>query len=164
MNDEARRYVVAWALLIAALALCVVPLPGILDTFNPNWVALLFIYVSVTDPRRFGLLSAFCSGIALDVMTGALMGQNALALITISYLCTRFHLRVRAFPLSQIAGWTVLLLALYQFILFWIDGVAGRSVAPLERLAPIASGSLLLFLAWIMRDFDHREVRMRIET
>ena len=162
MNDEARRYVLTGIALAGALALSVVPWPGILDAFNPNWVALLFIYVSVTDPRRFGLISAFAGGIALDVMTGALMGQNALALITISYLCMRFHLRVRAFPLSQIAGWTVLLLALYQFILFWIDGVAGRSVTALERLGPIASGALVLLLAWAVRDAGHREVQMRI--
>jgi len=164
VSDEARRYVIGWIGLIAALALCVVPWPGLLDAFNPNWVAVLFIYVSVTDPRRFGLVSAFFGGIALDVMTGALMGQNALAMITLSYLGTRFHLRVRAFPLSQIVGWTVLLLALYQFILFWIDGVAGRSVGAFERLGPIVSGSLVLFMAWIMRDVDHRELNMRIES
>ena len=147
-----------------ALALSVVPWPGFLDDVNPNWVALLLIYMSVTAPRRFGLFSAFFAGLALDVMTGALLGQNALGLITIVYLSTRFHLRVRAFPLSQIVGWTVVLLVLYQFILFWIDGVAGRSVAPLTRLGPIASGSLIMFLAWFVRDYGQREIRMRIEV
>lgn len=164
MSGEAHRYVIAWVWLTAALALSAVPLPGFVHAFNPDWVVLLLIYTSVTDPRRFGLITAMLAGLALDVMNGALLGQNALALITISFLCTRFHFRVRAFPLSQIVGWTVALLLLYQFVLFWIDGVVDRSVGPGERLGPVVSGTVILFFAWILRDYDQREMRMRIET
>lgn len=162
MNDEARGYIAAWCWMIAALALSVMPLPGYIEAFNPDWVALLLIYRSVTDPRRFGLISAFFAGLALDVMTGALLGQNALAMITLVYLSNRFHLRVRAAPLSQITGWSIVLLLLYQFLLFWVDGVAGRSVDAVARLGPVASGAVILFVAWFMRDFDQREVRVRI--
>lgn len=162
MSDEAHRYVIAWGWLMAALALSVVPWPGVVNALNPDWVVLLLIYTSVTDPRRFGLVTAFLAGLALDVMNGALLGQNALALITISYLCARFHFRVRAFPLSQIVGWSAALLLLYQFILFWIDGVVGRSVGAGERLGPVFSGTVILFVAWILRDYDQRDTRMRI--
>jgi rod shape-determining protein MreD len=147
---------------MAALALSVVPWPGVVNALNPDWVVLLLIYTSVTDPRRFGLLTAFLAGLALDVMNGALLGQNALALITISYLCARFHFRVRAFPLSQIVGWSAALLLLYQFMLFWIDGVVGLSVGAGERLGPVVSGTIILFIAWILRDYDQRDTRMRI--
>jgi len=164
MSDGAHRYAIAWGWLMAALALSVVPWPGFVNTLNPDWVVLLLIYTSVTDPRRFGLVSAFVAGLALDVMNGALLGQNALALITISYLCTRFHFRVRAFPLSQIVGWTAALLLLYQFVLFWVDGVVGRSVSAGARLGPVATGTVILFIAWVLRDYDQRDMRMRIET
>lgn len=164
MNDELRRYVVAWIWLAGALALSVVPWPGILNAFNPNWVAVYLIYLSLTDPRRIGLVGGFLAGLALDVMTGALLGQNALALITVLFLSMRFHLRVRAFPVSQLVGWAAVLLGLYQFILFWIDGVIGRSVEPVERLAPVASGTLVLFFAWFARHSEDREARMRIEA
>jgi rod shape-determining protein MreD len=164
VSGEFHRYVAAWIWLTGALALSVVPWPGFLNALNPDWVVLLLIYMSVTDPLRFGLIGAFLAGLALDVMTGALLGQNALALITVSFLCARFHFRVRAFPLSQIVGWSAVLLLLYQFILFWIDGVAGRSVAAGERLGPIISGVVVLFFVWLLRDYDQREMRMRIET
>jgi rod shape-determining protein MreD len=164
MSGEIRRYCVAWLWLAGALALSVVPLPGFVNTLNPNWVAVFLIYMSLTDPRRIGLFGAFAAGLALDVMTGALLGQNALALITILFLSMRFHLRVRAFPISQLAGWAAVLLALYQFILFWIDGVTGRSVEPIERLAPVVSGTVVLLIAWFIRDFDERDDRMRIEA
>jgi rod shape-determining protein MreD len=162
VSDGAHRYVIAWGWLMAALALSVVPWPGVVNALNPDWVVLLLIYTSVTDPRRFGLLTAFLAGLALDVMNGALLGQNALALITISYLCARFHFRVRAFPLSQIVGWSAALLLLYQFMLFWIDGVVGLSVGAGERLGPVVSGTIILFIAWILRDYDQRDTRMRI--
>jgi hypothetical protein len=66
--------------------------------------------------------------------------------------------------MSQLAGWAAVLLALYQFILFWIDGVIGRSVEPIERLAPIASGTLALFVIWFVHSYDQREERVRIEA
>lgn len=164
MSDEIRRYLLAWLLLAGALALSVVPWPGLVNAFNPNWVVVLLIHLSLSDPRRIGLVGAFFAGLALDVMTGALLGQNAIALITVLFLCMRFHLRVRAFPVSQLAGWAALLIALYQFILFWIDGVIGRNVEPIERLAPIASGTLVLVVLWLLRNYEHREERVRIEA
>lgn len=164
MNREIRRYFRAWLLVAGALALSVVPWPGFINALNPNWVAVLLIYLSLADPRRVGLVGAFLAGLALDVMTGALLGQNAIALITVLYLCMRFHLRVRAFPMSQLAGWAAVLLALYQFILFWIDGVIDRSVEPVERLAPVVSGTLVLLILWFARTYDEHEERVRIEA
>ena len=164
MNEELRSYLIAWLWLAGALALSVIPWPGLINALNPNWVAVYLIYLSLADPRRIGLVGAFFAGLALDVMTGALLGQNAIALITVLFLCMRFYLRLRAFPVSQLAGWAAVLLALYQFILFWIDGVVGRSVDPVERLAPIASGTLVLLIAWLIRNQDHTEERVRIEA
>ena len=40
---------------------------------------------------------------------------------------------MRVFPLSQLTATVFALLALYQFLLFWINGVAGVS-APVDRL------------------------------
>ena len=121
-------------LLIGSLALSVLPLPALVTPFEPDWAAVLLVYFSLTRPGRFGLLTAFWLGVALDVLTGALLGQNALALITICYLSQRFHLRIRAFPMSQVVATGAALLGLYQFMLFWIDGVAGRCVFVGEML------------------------------
>jgi rod shape-determining protein MreD len=164
VTAEIHRYLRAWVLVAGALALSVVPWPGIIDAANPNWVAVLLIHLSLVEPRRVGLVGAFLAGLALDVMTGALLGQNAIALITVLFLCMRFHLRVRAFPVSQLLGWAAVLLALYQFILFWIDGVIDRSVDPIERLAPIATGTAVLAVLWLFRNYEQREERVRIEA
>lgn len=153
---------VAVLLLIGSLALSVLPLPAQLATFEPSWSAVLLVYLSFTRPGLFGLLTAFGVGLALDVLTGALLGQNALGLITLSYLCQRFHLRIRAFPVSQTIATGFVLLALYQFMLFWIDGVAGREVPALSRIGSVLAGTFLLALALAVRSPGGHESRTRI--
>ena len=150
--------------LLAALALTVVPMPAQVAAFKPDWVAALLIYWSVVDPSRFSLLTAFWMGLALDVLTGALLGQNALALIVVMYLAHRFHLRIRAFPISQLVVTLTALLGLYQFVLFWVDGMAGRSVPGIERFGPIGSGALLLLLAFALQGVSVREAKTRLEV
>jgi hypothetical protein len=46
------------------------------------------------------------------------------------------------------------LLSLYQFTLFWIDGVAGRTVPLIERWGPVVSGAVVFAL--ILTAFDRR--------
>jgi rod shape-determining protein MreD len=144
------------------LALSLVPLPGVLAAFRPDWVAVVLLYWSLTAPRRFSLLTAFWMGIALDTLSGSLLGQHALALLVIVYLAERLHLRIRVFPISQL-GFTVLaLLGLYQFILFWIDGVAGRTVPLMERWAPPLTGTLVWLALLAVFDSGRREAHARL--
>jgi rod shape-determining protein MreD len=85
-----------------------------------------------------------------------------LALLLIVYLSQRFYLRIRVFPASQLALTAVVLLSLYEFLLFWIDGVVGRTVAPVERWAPIISSTVLwiVLIAFIERGRQDAEARM----
>ena len=73
-----------------------------------------------------------------------------LALLVIVYLADKFHLRLRVFPVSQLAITVFVLLCLHVFILFWIDGIAGRNVPLAERWVPPFTSTLvwlaLLFL------------------
>jgi len=125
------------------LALAVVPLPAMIAPFRPDWVAVILIYWSLAAPRRFSLMTAFWMGLALDALSGSLLGQHSLALLLVVYLAERFYLRVRVFPVSQMAVTVLILLALYEFVLFWIDGVAGRTVPVIERWAPPLTGTLV---------------------
>jgi rod shape-determining protein MreD len=79
----------------------------------------------------------------LDVAYGTLLGQHALALCVITFMTVRFHLLMRVFPLSQLTMTVFALLALYQFILFWINGVVGISVPAIAYWGPVVTGTLL---------------------
>ena len=141
--------------LAATLALASVPLPDAVAPFRPDWVAVVLLYWSLMAPRHFSLLTAFWMGIALDTLTGALLGQNALALLLVVYLAEKFHLRLRVFPISQLAFTVLVLLGLYEFVLFWIDGLAGRTVPLIERWLPPLTGTLVWVALYMM--FDRRE-------
>jgi rod shape-determining protein MreD len=147
--------------LVATLALASVPLPDSLAPFRPDWVAVVLIYWSLMSPRQFSLLTAFWMGIALDTLTGALLGQNALALLVVVYLAEKFYLRLRVFPVSQLAFTVLVLLGLYEFILFWIDGMAGRSVPLIERWLPPLTGTLVWVLMYVFHDRRERDAPAR---
>jgi len=148
--------------LVLTLALVAVPLPDSVAPLRPDWVAVVLLYWSLMAPRHFSLLTAFWMGIALDTLSGALLGQNALALLVVVYLAEKFHLRLRVFPMSQLAITVFLLLGLYEFILFWIDGMAGRSVPLVERWVPPLTGTLVWVLLYMMFDRREREAPARL--
>ena len=148
--------------LVTTLALATVPLPDSVAPLRPDWVAVVLLYWSLMAPRHFSLMTAFWMGIALDTLSGALLGQNALALLVVVYLAERFHLRLRVFPLSQLAVTVLLLLGLYEFILFWIDGMAGRTVPLVERWLPPLTGTLAWVALYMLFDRREREAPARI--
>ena len=157
-----RNWWASTASLVLTLALVAVPLPGAVAPLRPDWVAVVLLYWSLMAPRQFSLLTAFWMGIAVDTLTGALLGQNALALLVVVYLAERFYLRLRVFPISQLAITVFLLLGLYEFILFWIDGMAGRTVPLIERWAPPLTGTLVWVLLYILFDRREREAPARL--
>jgi len=152
----ARRHWWASVLSLAAtLMLAVVPLPDLVAPLRPDWVAVVLLYWSLMAPRHFSLLTALWMGIALDTLSGALLGQNALALLVVVYLAEKFYLQLRVFPVSQLAITVLLLLGLYEFILFWVDGMADRAVPLIERWLPPITGTLVWLAMYVL--FDHRE-------
>jgi rod shape-determining protein MreD len=162
MAEREHSWFVPALSLVLTLALSLVPLPHAISAFRPDWVAVVLLYWSLTAPRRFSLLTAFWMGIVLDTLSGSLLGQHALALLVIVYLAERLHLRIRVFPVSQL-GLTVLgLLGLYEFILFWIDGVAGRTVPLAERWGPPLAGTLVWLAMLAVFDSGRREAHARL--
>lgn len=129
--------------IIVSLMLMVVPLPDWAQHFRPDWVALTLIYWAMMLPRSWSVGTAWIVGLILDVAQGTILGQHALALCFIVFVTVRFHLLMRVFPTSQLTATVFSLLALYQFILFWINGVAGIDTPAISYWAPVISGTLI---------------------
>jgi rod shape-determining protein MreD len=145
--------------IIFALMLMVVPLPDWAAPFRPDWVALTLIYWAMMMPRTWSVGSAWIIGILLDVAQGTILGQHALALCLIVFITVRFHLLMRVFPLQQLAATVFAILALYQFILFWINGVAGIDVPAVDYWGPVITGTLF----WPVVLLVLRGVRVRVQ-
>jgi len=129
--------------IVVGLMLMIAPLPDWMAAFRPDWLTLILIYWAMWMPRTWSVGSAWLIGLILDVAHGTLLGQHALALCVVVYVTVRFHLLMRVFPMSQLTATVFSLLTLYQFLLFWINGVAGIPVDLVYYWAPIISGTVL---------------------
>ncbi len=129
--------------LLVGLMLTMMPLPNAVEYARPDWLALLVIFWAMQLPRTWSVGSAWIIGIMLDVANGTVLGQHALALCVLAFITVRFHLLMRVFPLSQLTATIFAMLALYQFLLFWVNGVAGISAPAASYWAPVISGTVL---------------------
>lgn len=149
-SERSARHLPILASIIVALMLAISPVPDALQPFRPDWVALTLIYWAIVLSGTYGVGTAWLVGIVLDVAQGTLLGQHALALSAVAYLTVRFHLQLRVFPLGQLTLTVAGLLAVYQFILFWINGVAGLSTPAIRFWGPLVSGTLLWPLVYFL--------------
>jgi rod shape-determining protein MreD len=142
-NFRADRNLPVIVTIIVALMLTMMPLPDSIAAFRPDWVALIMIFWAMSIPRSYNVGVAWIAGIFLDVTQGTLLGQYALALCAVTYITVKFHLLMRVFPLLQLTATIFALLALYQFLLFWINGVVGVNAPPVSYWGPVLTGALI---------------------
>lgn len=148
-RDRNSRRLPVIVTLLVGLMLTIMPLPASAEPFRPDWLALLLMFWAMQLPRTWSVGSAWIVGIVLDVAQGTLLGQHALALSVIVFVTVRFHLLMRVFPLSQLTATVFALLALYQFILFWVNGVTGVSAPSITYWAPVITGTALWPFAYM---------------
>jgi len=128
--------------IVVALMLAIAPLPNWAEAFRPDFVTLTLIYWAMNQPKQYSVGWAWAMGLILDVAQGPLLGQHALALSLVIYVTVKFHLQIRQFPMLQLSATVFALLALYQFILFWVNGVAGISADAVNYWGPVIAGAL----------------------
>jgi len=145
--------------IIVSIMLMVIPLPDWAVAFRPDWVALTLIYWAMMLPRTWSVGTAWLIGIVLDVSQGTILGQHALALCFIVFITVHFHLLMRVFPMQQLTATVFAILTLYQFILFWINGVAGVDVQLVNYWGPVLTGTLF----WPVVTILLSRIRMRVQ-
>ena len=126
-----------------ALILAVVPVPLWLAWGRPEWVALVLIYWVIALPHRVGLVTALLLGLMLDVVEGAVFGQNGFALIVISLLSLLLYQRLRVFSLLQQCGVVFVLVGINQMVCQWVENLEGAGANSLLFLLPAFSSALL---------------------
>jgi len=144
---------------LAALVLTILPLPRWLEILRPDLVLLVVIYWSLTAPRVAGLTFAWLCGFGIDVIRGMVLGQHAVAFLLVATITHHFQLRMRIFRIWHQAFAVLLLLAIYQFTVFWIDGIVGEAVVTWLRWIPVLTGALLWPIAVAVMDTWNRRRR-----
>ena len=145
--------------LVSSLLVLVVPLPSGFDLARPYLLAMLLCYWILEAPDHVGLGIAFVSGLAADIVSGTLLGEQALRLVVLTFLVQRFRARLRFFPLWQQALAVLALLLNDRLIATAIRFASGDGAPPWGSwLSPVVGFALW---PWLFLLLDELRLRLR---
>ncbi len=117
----------------------------------PGFLALILVFWNVYQPRRIGIMLAWLLGLVMDIYSGSLLGQHALAYSLLSFGAIALHRRLLWY---SIAGQALQLLPLFflaQLVVvivhFFFTGVWPQWF---HFVSPVATAILWLPLATIV--------------
>lgn len=143
VEGGAHGYWVVLASLFVAAVLAVIPLPAWLVWGRPEWIALVLVYWCIALPHRVGVVVAVFAGLAMDLLEGAVLGQNTFALAVLALLSVALYQRLRVFSLWQQSGIVFLLIGIHQLICQWVQNLEGVGARSLLFLLPALTSALL---------------------
>jgi rod shape-determining protein MreD len=136
--------------LLVSLVLTLLPVDPLLRAIWPHWTAMVMIYWVLEGNRLRFFGQAWLLGLVLDIFTGTLLGQQALSLLLMSFLLSRFRNRLRFFPPWQQAVAVLAMLSIDRLIALVVFMVTSEPWPPLLwYLSPVVGMVLWpwLFLA-----------------
>lgn len=157
--NETQHWLLMPATLLLAVILTLLPMPAWTIWFRPTWVLMVIIYWAMMTPYRVNVGTAWIAGLLLDVLSGTLLGEHALALTVVTYFVVRMHTQLRMYHLLQQSLWIGIFAVIYQFILFCVQGFLGE--LPKTWMYWSASVTTMLLWPWIsiiLRD-QHRRYK-----
>jgi len=111
--------------LTASLVLTIIPLPATLSEVRPAWVLLVVLYVQCCLPTYFRITWVFLLGLCLDVLSSAVMGEHAFALLLTTWLATGRQRRFGFLSTLQQMSVIGLFCLFYEFVIYCIDAFFG---------------------------------------
>jgi len=148
---------IIWLTFFIALLLGIVPFPHF-EILRPLFMALLLAFWALELPQRVGMVTAWCLGIAQDVLDGTFLGHNALILTLITFLVLSLQQRVRMFPMWQQSLVVLVIFGLAQLLQLWLSALTGNR----ETLAVLLP-ALISALLWHWVSFGLRGLRRRFK-
>jgi len=136
-----------WAIVATfglSLMLVIMPLPSWAVAWRPEWTTLVLIYWCMALPHRVGVASGWGVGLIQDVLTGTLLGQQALSLALSAYMTLQIHRRLRIYPIYQQMLVIFFIILISELPNLWVRGLQGH---PPQNIEFIYS-SLTSFILW----------------
>lgn len=143
MTRATRDRLLIAATLAGALTLTILPLPNWAAAYRPQWAALVLIFWCLARPQQVGVFWAFGIGLLQDVVSGAVLGENALTLAVVAFLAVELHARILPFPPWQQTLSVWLLLVVERLLSLWILGATGQPTPTLGYWLPTFVSAML---------------------
>lgn len=145
--------------LLLALLLSILPMPNVIAELRPYWPALVLSYWLLETPHRAGLGLAFSLGLIADLVSGTLLGEQALRLCILAFIVLRFRARLRFFPLWQQSLALLVLLLNDRVVVLMVRGFTGEGLPPWTFW--IAPGVGMLLWPWVFLLLDDLRLKLR---
>ncbi len=138
-----------WATLIFAFLLNVVPLGRV--AAMPDFLALVLVFWNVHESRRVGIGAAFVFGLLMDVHSGAVLGQHALAYTLLSFFAITIHRRLLWFTVPSQAVQILPLFFGAHAVSLVVRMIAGGMFPGWQvLLAPVFEALLWPIVTWLL--------------
>ncbi len=134
---------VIWLTLVAALVLNVAPMPAFLEVGRPLWLMLIVAFWALMLPERLGMAGAWLFGLAQDVLSGTLLGQNGLVLVLVVCMVHALYRRLHMFPVWQQCLVLLVVFGLAQLVQLWLLALTGNPPPTLIFVLPALVSALL---------------------
>ncbi len=140
-----------------AFLLNLLPWSGALLRAHPDFVLLVLLYWSVSQPRSIGQGAGFAFGLVMDVADSVLLGQHALVYVVAIYLAQLLRLRILQLSLLEQALHVGTILVLAQAMVVLLNFSLGSEFPGLLlALSPVLGAAL-----WPPLDFVANLPRFR---
>jgi rod shape-determining protein MreD len=113
---------------LIAIILALLPISGTSSWLRPAWVVLVTLYWTIALPARVDIGWAWIIGLLLDGLYGTLLGEHALAFVLTVYLAGLIRRQLLNFSLELQTVVILVLLLIYQVIIYLIQGFAGQVI------------------------------------
>ena len=138
-----------WTTLAVAFLLNIVPLGRV--PAMPDFLALVLVFWNVHQSRRVGVGVAFFFGLLMDVHSGAVLGQHALAYTLLSFFAVTIHRRLLWFTVPSQAVQILPLFLAAQAVSLVVHLIAGGMFPGWELiLAPVFQALLWPVATWLL--------------
>jgi len=144
-----------WLTFLIALLLSVVPFPHV-EILRPMFLALPLAYWALELPSKVGMLTAWCLGMAEDILFGTLLGHNALILTLITFLILSLQQRLRMFPMWQQSLVILVIFGLAQLLQLWLSALTGNRQTLAVLLPALISALLWPWVSFGLRGLSRR--------
>lgn len=141
MKLEAVVYILM--MLFLAFMLEHLPMPELINWFQPAWVILIVTVMVLFAPGVFGLWVAFPLGLMLDAEHGTPLGLHIILVALHIYLLQLLYRRIYLFNVLQQAAVLFLMVMAEQIIHYWAIAVLREDATPVALFAPAITTAVL---------------------
>lgn len=145
MHPSKLKYI--YLSLLLAFICQLLPWSGVVLKMRPDFLLLVIILWLIRAPNLCNIGTAWISGLFVDLMTGGVFGQYALAYTVTAFCAVTYQRRLVLFNGTQQLFYVLLLLIISQVILLTLKTFEGTQFIGWVYFVPSITGVLLWQIA-----------------